>query len=213
MSHETRWWWIRHAPVPEGRGMVYGQLDLSCDCTDHPTFQHLATTLPRNAVLVTSDLRRTVETASAIRDAGLDLPTPIQDSALREQSFGAWQGMTHAAFAALPEATPHRHWRSAAYLRGPDGESFADVVARVAPAINRLTAEHAGSDIVAVAHGGTIRAALAVALGLDPESALAFATDTLSLTRLDHIADDRDGTSWRISLVNHRRPSVDSPNP
>ena len=80
----------------------------------------------------------------------------------------------------------------------------APAIARVAPAIDRLTAEHAGADIVAVAHGGTIRAALAVALGLDPESALSFATETLSLTRLDHIADDRDGASWRVSTVNSR---------
>jgi hypothetical protein len=41
-------------------------------------------------------------------------------------------------------------------------------------------------------------------LGLDPESALSFATETLSLTRLDHIADDRGGSSWRVSTVNSR---------
>ncbi|MDE0814672.1 MAG: histidine phosphatase family protein [Alphaproteobacteria bacterium] len=204
MTLETRWWWVRHAPVPTGQGIVYGQLDLPCDCDDPATFQNLAQTLPPDAVLITSDLRRTVETASAIRNAGLNLPAPIKERALREQNFGTWQGMTHTDFAELPDATPHRHWRSAAYLRGPEGESFADVVARVAPAIDRLTAEHAGADIVAVAHGGTIRAALAVALGLDPESALSFATETLSLTRLDHIADDRDGASWRVSTVNSR---------
>ena len=27
----TRWWWVRHAPVPDG-GFIYGQRDLDCDC-------------------------------------------------------------------------------------------------------------------------------------------------------------------------------------
>jgi alpha-ribazole phosphatase len=31
---------------------------------------------------------------------------------------------------------------------------------------------HAGRDVIAVAHGGTIRAALGLALGLDPEASL-----------------------------------------
>jgi alpha-ribazole phosphatase len=210
---ETRWWWIRHAPVPSGRGMVYGQRDLPSDCSDTNAFQRLAANLPQNAILVTSDLRRTIETAAAIRDAGhaagLNLPEPIRESTLREQNFGAWQGLSHEEFTALPAATPHRHWRSAAYIRGPDGENFADVVARVGPAIHRLTETHAGADIVAVTHGGVIRAALAIALGLDPESALAFGVENLSLTRLDHIADDREGAAWRVTTVNqpHQSPA------
>ena len=196
--------------------MVYGQLDLPSDCSDADAFQRLAASLPRNAVLVTSDLRRTVETATAIRDAGraagLNLPEPIREPALREQSFGAWQGLSHDDFWALPEATPHRHWRSAAYIRGPEGENFADVVARVGPAIHRLTQAHAGADIVAVTHGGAIRAALAIALRLDPESALAFGVENLSLTRLDHIADDREGAAWRVTTVNQPHHSPEPPD-
>ena len=44
----------------------------------------------------------------------------------------------------------------------------------------------AGRTIVAVAHGGTIKAALALALQLETEAALAFAIDNCSITRLDH---------------------------
>ena len=54
---------------------------------------------------------------------------------------------------------------------------------------------------MAVAHGGTIRAALAVALALDPESALAFNTDNLALTRIDHLALE-EGEAWRVVGVN-----------
>ncbi len=47
----TRWWWIRHAPVPDG-GKIYGQSDLDCDCTDAEIFSVLARELPKDAVWV-----------------------------------------------------------------------------------------------------------------------------------------------------------------
>ena len=56
----------------------------------------------------------------------------------------------------------------------------------------------------ATRHGGSIRAALAVALGIEAERALAFTIDNCSLTRLDHIAGpgaDDEG-QWRINAVN-----------
>jgi len=76
------------------------------------------------------------------------------------------------------------------------------VMDRVAAALRRLTAVHAGRDIVCVAHGGSIRAALAMALGLDPEAALAFSIETLSLTRIDHIDGPGAGHGWRVGMVN-----------
>ena len=202
MSTVTRWWWIRHAPVPTGRNIVYGQMDLDADCSETAAFEGLAKTLPATAILVTSDLKRTQQTADAIRQAGLDLPPAIVEPDLREQHFGDWQGMTHDAFSALREATPHRHWRVPAFIQPPNGENFVHLIARVTPAIHRLSAEHAGRDIVAVTHGGTIRAALSLALGLDPETALAFATQNLGITRLDLITDRADGVAWRINAVN-----------
>ncbi len=202
MSTVTRWWWIRHAPVPSGRNIVYGQMDLDADCSDSAAFDGLARALPKGAVLVTSDLKRTIQTADAIRAAGLDLPQPVVDPELREQHFGDWQGMTHEAFGALREATPHRHWRVPAFIQPPNGENFVNLIGRVTPAIHRLSEAYAGRDIIAVTHGGTIRAALSLALRLDPETALAFATQNLGITRLDLITDRADGAAWRISFVN-----------
>ncbi len=69
----TRFWWVRHAPV-EHDGRIYGQKDMTCDCTDANVFAGLARQLPRNAAWVTSDLRRTHETARAIIAAGLPGP-------------------------------------------------------------------------------------------------------------------------------------------
>jgi broad specificity phosphatase PhoE len=202
LSTVTRWWWVRHATVQTGVGMVYGQMDLDADCTDTAPFEALAAYLPAGAILLTSDLKRTTQTADAIRAAGLAMPPATVVPALREQSFGDWQGMTHEEFAALGDTVPHRHWRAPAFMRAPNGESFADLIARVAPAITRLSTAHEGADIVAVAHGGTIRAAMALALGLDPERALAFSTVNLGVTRLDYITDLAEGVAWRVSGVN-----------
>jgi alpha-ribazole phosphatase len=202
MSVVTRWWWIRHAPVPDGKNIVYGQMDLDADCSDTDDFQGLARQLPSGAVLVTSDLKRTTQTADAIRAAGLDLPEAVVEPDLREQHFGDWQGMSHEAFSALREAAPHRHWRLPAFIQAPNGENFVHLIARVTPAIARLSEQYAGRDIVAVTHGGTIRAALSLALALDPETSLAFSTQNLGITRLDLITDRADGVAWRISAVN-----------
>ena len=92
-------------------------------------------------------------------------------------------------------------WLAPAHAAPPGGESFVDLIRRAQAAILRLNESHAGRDIVAVAHGGTIRAALAIALRLDPEMALAFSTDNLALTRIDHIAQ-REGEAWRVGGVN-----------
>lgn len=202
MSTVTRWWWIRHAPVPDGLDIVYGQRDLDADCSDTNAFRALAGILPGNAVLVTSDLKRATQTADAIRAAGLDMPAPLREPDLREQNFGDWQGMRNKAFAALRDGMPPQSWRAPAFLRAPNGESFADLVSRAVPAINRLSADHAGRDIIAVAHGGTIRAALALALGLDPERALAFSVVHLGVTQLDYITGLAEGEAWRVSCVN-----------
>ena len=54
-------------------------------------------------------------------------------------------------------------------------------------------------DAVLVVHSGTIRAVLAIALDLAPDSALRFVIDPLSLTRIDRLAD-----GWRVVAVNQR---------
>ena len=200
----TRWWWIRHAPVTTDQGCVYGQTDAPADFSDHAAFSALAAILPPEAVWVSSQLSRARGTAAAIAAAGLPAPAPLIEPDLAEQHFGEWQGQPrHELFA--NNAEWHRFWLAPADTTAPGGESFTAVIARVGRAVSRLTAAHAGRDIVATAHGGTIRAALAIALDLEPDRALAFSTDNLSITRLDHIANGGiDGTeeAWRVVAVN-----------
>lgn len=201
MSAATRWWWIRHAPVNDG-GRIYGHRDVPADVSDLAAFAVLAGWLPRGAVWVTSHLQRTAQTARALAAAGADLAEPHVEPDLAEQNMGEWQGQIRAEIFAR-HGDPRGFWVAPAEVVPPGGESFADLCARVAAAIERLNAAHTGRDIVAVAHGGTIRAALGLALGLTPAAALAFTTDNLALTRIDH-APGRGGgeATWRVVAVN-----------
>jgi alpha-ribazole phosphatase len=54
-------------------------------------------------------------------------------------------------------------------------------------------------EAVLVVHSGTIRALLPIALDLEPDNALRFVIDPLSLTRIDRL----DG-GWRVVAVNQR---------
>lgn len=178
----TRWWWIRHAPVAADPGRIVGALDLPCRDGDLWRLAGLSRVLPAEAVVVTSGLSRCTATAEALALAG-----GATEPALAEQHFGDWQGRRWDDLA--PWET-QEFWRDPALGRPPGGESFADQVARVKGCVGRLTAHYEGRDIVAVAHAGTIRAALVLALGLEecPGAALSFSVDPLSLTRIDVMA-------------------------
>ena len=38
----TRWWWVRHAPVPNPERRCYGQSDKDCDVSNEELFRHQA---------------------------------------------------------------------------------------------------------------------------------------------------------------------------
>ncbi len=205
----TRWWWVRHAPVHNPDHRLYGQTDTEADTSDHAAMQALGAALPTGAVWITSHLKRTQQTASAVEPHMTPPPpTPIIEADLAEQNFGAWQGMTFDELKDHLDDGFEAFWRAPGHTTPPGGESFAAVITRVADVVRGLTRTHGGRDIIAFAHGGSIRAALALALDLEANGALSFQIDNLSLTRIDHIEtpDGRpqQGTirPWRITAVN-----------
>ena len=198
----TRWWWVRHAPVREDGGCIYGQKDLGCDTSDSVVFAAVGKILPRDAIWFASNLKRTHQTADAIWAAGFPKPAAMpHEKAFAEQHLGQLQGMNRKAYiASLPA---DRHWLTGVDEPAPGGESFRDLYDRVCAAIARIMTEQAGRDVIAVTHGGTIRAAIALALGGEPARGLAFDIDNCSVTRLDHIASG-SGAVWRLPMVNQQ---------
>ncbi|HVI89088.1 MAG TPA: histidine phosphatase family protein [Dongiaceae bacterium] len=203
----TRWWLMRHAPVIGADGRLYGQDDLDCDCSDTALFAAVARQLPAEPIWLVTPLRRTQATLAALRRAGVAAPLGDALSAetepgLLEQHFGAWQGRSYAELEAQDGEAYRRFWQAPADQAPPQGESFRDVIGRVRQALRDRSSLHAGRDIVAVSHGGAIRAALAAMLDLVPARALSFVIEPCSLTRFDQIRAADGAISWRILGVN-----------
>jgi alpha-ribazole phosphatase len=194
----TRLFLIRHALVePSARAVMYGDMDVAlCALAladDAASYAALAQRLPLPARWVVTPLQRTRHTAAAIFAAGYAAQEPEVEALLAEQNLGEWQGISHEEFTRRLREPPHPFWPHGAEERPPGGESIADVIARVGPVLERLAA---GGDVVIVAHGGTIRAAVAHAMGLTPHQALMLSVKNLSLTRLE-----KHGAHWRVAAI------------
>jgi broad specificity phosphatase PhoE len=199
---ETRFWLIRHALVAENaRLIVYGTMDVEL-CphtleTQAPMYAALARRLPRPAAWLASPLSRTQRTAAAIFRAGYPAQTLTIVPGLIELAFGDWQGQPHADVAARLTLPPHGFWPLAGAERPPGGESMADGIVRLGETMERLAETYPDQDVVAVSHGGAIRAAVAHAVGISADNALHFSIENISLTRLD-----RTPRGWRVACVN-----------
>ena len=198
----TSFWLVRHGLVDENaRAILYGTMDVAlCPATlieQAPMYKALARRLPHPAHWVVTPLSRTRRTAEAIFAAGYPRAAMAIEPALIEQSLGEWQGLPHAELPARLSLPPPPFWPLAGLEHPPGGESLVHVIERVGEALERLAGAHRGQDVVAVTHGGTIRAAVAHALRLAPDTALLLSVQNLSLTRLEH-----HDAAWRVVCVN-----------
>jgi alpha-ribazole phosphatase len=114
------------------------------------------------AHILSSDARRAVQTAEVVAQEN---GVPIQVTpALREMDFGDWAGRTYAEIVIAD--------RAAAYwfthpddLPPPNGEPAADAASRVLATL-REAAEDRFGFVVVVGHSGSLRLAVAEALGM-----------------------------------------------
>ncbi len=202
----TRWHLVRHAPVigagKGALGLLYKTHDDPADTSDRPSYQWLASWLPKDAVLITSGLKRTEATADAFVAEGYVAAERHVDARFEEQFYGDWHGSGHSNM--IRTAPMHNFWFHSAAEQPPGGESFLEVRERVSAALDDWSARAAGRNIVLVGHGGTFRACLAHAMGLDSERALTISVDNLSVTRVDHRPGAGAGGDWRTVYVNRR---------
>lgn len=122
-------------------------------------------------VLVASDLERAVHTALLIGEE-LGVGPVVVEAGLRERDVGEWTGCTRAEISERwPEemAAFQAGGAWAGGVRPPGGEAVGAVLERAVSALHRVAgAVEAGSDVVAISHGGVIRA-LERHLGRTPE--------------------------------------------
>ncbi len=107
----------------------------------------------RPEAMYASPFHRAVHTAEEVgRPFSLK---PELRADLREQSFGDFQGRSYADFVPLAQdVSPLDRWDLAA----PGGESLRQVAERAGRVLNQIVAQHAGSDVLVVSHGGVMAA-------------------------------------------------------
>ena len=175
---KTNWWWVRHGPT---HAKVFtGWRDVPADLSDIDQIKRLKSFLPKNAVLICSDLKRAVATAEVINDG----KKIIIDSNLREFNFGLWDGLDFNEVAKRDPIKSKDFWEKPGDISAPEGESWNMVKNRVSEAVKKYTAKHKGSNIVSVAHFGVILTQVQLALGKSPYEVLSNKIDNLSVTKI-----------------------------
>ena len=143
-----------------------GHTDVELDEVGHDQAARSARLLAalRPRVIVSSDLRRAMDTAQALgRLAEVEVRP---DARLRETYGGTWQGLTVDEIRDL-DAQAYARWRAGEDVPAGGAETRTDVATRVLPAIAEAAASvPAGECAVVVTHGGSARAAIGTMLDL-----------------------------------------------
>lgn len=189
----TRLFLIRHGPT-HAKSMV-GWSDLPADLSDRAALDRLSSALPKEALVVSSDLSRAVDTASAIAGERQRLDHRAD---LREIHFGEWELRSWKEVDAEDPDRIRAYWETPGDVRPPGGESWNEVCARVNRAIDGLIADHLGQDLIVVGHFGQILTQIQRAAGLTAQQAFSHKIDNLSLTEIHH-----HPKGWHLERINH----------
>ncbi len=175
----TTWHWVRHGPTHQKT--FTGWRDVTADLSDTDKVARLAAHLPDDALVISSDLTRSVDTASALQGKRTRL---AHDPGLREFHFGTWDGQHFSTVADQHPDLSRAYWETPGDHTPPGGESWNAAARRVAHVVARIEATYPSRDIIAVAHFGVILTQVQAVLGLSGYEVLGHKIDPLSVTTL-----------------------------
>lgn len=171
MSEVTRLLLVRHGQTAWTRERrLQGQTDIPLNEAGRVQAAALRPYLRAFAPsrLLVSPARRASQTAELL--CGLE---PVYDARLEEAHLGEWEGLTPDQIGA-----DYLSWRAGRALP-PGAEPREDVVARVRAVLEAAVAEP--GDILTVTHGGIIRAALQILVGLGAHQIVPVAAGSLTV--------------------------------
>lgn len=185
MQQATRLIALRHGETAWNRDTrIQGHLDIPLNDTGHWQGQRLGQALAGEAIaaIYASDLSRAWDTASHVAQA-TGAPVVVEP-ALRERSFGRFEGRTFAEIEAeSPEEA--RRWRQRDPHFAPEGgESLVQLYSRVVAVAERLAARHPGELIALVAHGGVMDVLYRAATRLDLQAPRTWHLGNAAINRL-----------------------------
>lgn len=135
------------------------------------------------AMVYTSPLSRSVATARAIALASNVAVEPL--AGLIDIDYGAWQGLS-ADEARLRWPAELQWWYRSPHLAEiPDGETLADVFARVTGALGEILRRHSNETVAIVGHDCVNRLILLAALELPLSHYRRLRPDPCSISELD----------------------------
>jgi broad specificity phosphatase PhoE len=187
---------IRHGETAWNRDEVFrGRADVPLSERGRQQAQRLAGALAGRPIeaVYSSPLSRARETAAPVAEAvGLEV---VQDERLVDMSFGEWEGVPRAE---VEERWPELYgtWtREPEQFRAPGGESLAEVLARVRPAVDEIAARHEVAALVS--HRVVCKVLLCEALGSGAAGFWRVRVDTASVSVLE-----RGERGWAVTRVN-----------
>jgi phosphoserine phosphatase len=150
---------------------------------------------PALAGIVTSPLRRAVQTADQIA-AAYRIPV-VHEPDLREMSLGRWEGMTVAEIQATYPGRYEQWLEDPLTFPAPGGEDLRSFERRVVGALERMRGAHPGADLMVVSHGGVIKALLCSTLGMEIRYLFRVKQDNTAVSQIE-----LDGRVRRVLLLN-----------
>ncbi|MFK7875526.1 MAG: histidine phosphatase family protein [Paracoccaceae bacterium] len=172
--------WVRHGPTHQ-KSFV-GWRDVPADLSDQALVDRVSDYLPADALVVSSDLQRSVQTASAICGTRQRLP---HMPGLREFHFGAWDGQIFSDIANSYPVQSRAYWEKPGDIAPPGGESWHQAAQRVSTAADLLVRQNPDRHIIIVAHIGAILTQVQRAVQCSAYEVLAHKIDNLSITQID----------------------------
>jgi broad specificity phosphatase PhoE len=167
---------VRHGQTtPNVEGRLLGRLDPPLTPRGEEQARTVAAALPRPDRVVSSPLRRAVQTAA---EFGTDVEV---DERWIELDYGEFDGRV---LADVPAET-WRRWRRESSFAPPGGESLDTLAARVHDACEELASAAADAVVVVVSHVSPIKAALAWALGVPVSIAWRMFVEDSGVSRID----------------------------
>lgn len=198
---------IRHGQTAWNvEGRAQGHVDIELDSQGIAQAEQLGLAFRGVSLarVVTSDLRRAAQTAEQIASA---VGCPIEHTpALRERSFGDWEGLNYAQLRERMFDYAREHGIEEHDFTPPNGESAHDLFRRVARFGETLQTMEGDSAVVT--HGGACAQLLASLLRGTVHTARSFRFDNTAVTELLRRADGH-WTLLRYGDTSHlREPSA-----
>ncbi|GAB2859912.1 bifunctional RNase H/acid phosphatase [Nocardioides pacificus] len=176
------------------------------------TAEWLAPLVEEIDIIVSSPVRRTLETAEIIAEyLGDDCPRPVEvEPGFAEMEFGSWDGLTFAQIARRHPAELDA-WLNSMDVAPGGGESFRTVEQRVLAGLHRLLTRHAGRTVVVVSHVTPIKTLVADALRAPLESVYRMELSPASVTVLSYFLGGREGDESMASMRLYNARPADHP--